>query len=256
MAQTAIVAGAGNLDGLAIVQVNRAASAEQFDSGAYGENPAPAEGNQDFVVPNFDSSDDRVLEVAHARGVKDGVHACVGLKVLDRPVSESDRQERRGVHERGQVFAGNRPAGADVEAELARERLGYEGRGQGGRQETSERQPFVGCHCRLRCSQRAAGFRQSTIRERVGPMKTYTFRVIVEPDGDRWHAHCPALEQYGAATWGVTQEEVLKHIQEVVQMVVEELQEDAVPIPDTPRQDVEVSEEPRISVTIPSLANR
>jgi predicted RNase H-like HicB family nuclease len=46
-------------------------------------------------------------------------------------------------------------------------------------------------------------------------MKTYTFRVIVEPDGDRWHAHCPALEQFGAATWGVTQEEALKHIQDV-----------------------------------------
>ena len=54
-------------------------------------------------------------------------------------------------------------------------------------------------------------------------MKTYTFRVIVEPDGDRWHAHCPALEQYGAATWGLTQEEALKHIQEVVQMVIQEL---------------------------------
>ena len=87
-------------------------------------------------------------------------------------------------------------------------------------------------------------------------MKTYTFRVIVEPDGDRWHAHCPALEQYGAATWGVSEEEALKHIQEVVQMVVEELQEDAVPIPEAPRQDVEVSEEPRVSVTVPSLANR
>jgi predicted RNase H-like HicB family nuclease len=86
-------------------------------------------------------------------------------------------------------------------------------------------------------------------------MKTYTFRVIVEPDGDRWHAYCPALEHYGAATWGITQEEALKHIQEVVQMVVEELQEDAVPIPDAPPQDVEVSEEPRVSVTIPSLAN-
>jgi predicted RNase H-like HicB family nuclease len=87
-------------------------------------------------------------------------------------------------------------------------------------------------------------------------MKTYTFRVIVEPDGDRWHAHCPALEQYGAATWGVSEEEALKHIQEVAQMVVEELQEDAVPIPEAPRQDVEVSEEPRVSVTVPSLANR
>jgi predicted RNase H-like HicB family nuclease len=87
-------------------------------------------------------------------------------------------------------------------------------------------------------------------------MKTYTFRVIVEPDGDRWHAYCPALEQFGAATWGVTQAEALKHIQEVVQMVVEELQEDAVPIPEVPRRDVEVSEEPRVSVTVPSLANR
>ena len=87
-------------------------------------------------------------------------------------------------------------------------------------------------------------------------MKTYTFRVIVEADGDRWHAYCPVLEQYGAATWGLTQEEALKHIQEVVQMVVDEMQEDAIPIPDAPRKDVEVSEEPRVSITVPSLANR
>jgi len=25
-------------------------------------------------------------------------------------------------------------------------------------------------------------------------MKTYTFRVVVEPDEDRWFACCPALE--------------------------------------------------------------
>ena len=60
-------------------------------------------------------------------------------------------------------------------------------------------------------------------------MKTYTFKVVVEPDGDRWHAYCPALEQYGAATWGYTEEEALRHIQEVVQMVVDELREDGVP---------------------------
>ena len=24
-------------------------------------------------------------------------------------------------------------------------------------------------------------------------VKTYTFKVIVEPDEDRWHAYCPAL---------------------------------------------------------------
>ena len=37
-----------------------------------------------------------------------------------------------------------------------------------------------------------------------GYMKTYTFRVVVEPDQDfdgnpsGWHAYCPVLEQRGA----------------------------------------------------------
>ena len=61
-------------------------------------------------------------------------------------------------------------------------------------------------------------------------MKTCAFKVVVEPDGERWHAYCPALKQYGTATWGHTREEALQHIQEVVEMVVEELQEDGVPI--------------------------
>jgi predicted RNase H-like HicB family nuclease len=51
-------------------------------------------------------------------------------------------------------------------------------------------------------------------------MKTYVFRVVIEPDEDRWSAYCPALRQYAAMTWGNTQEETLKHIREVVQMVV------------------------------------
>jgi len=66
-------------------------------------------------------------------------------------------------------------------------------------------------------------------------MKTYTFKVVAEPDEDRWHAYCPALEQYGATTWGNSHEEALKHIQEVVQMVIEELAEDGIPIPEGPR---------------------
>jgi predicted RNA binding protein YcfA (HicA-like mRNA interferase family) len=57
-------------------------------------------------------------------------------------------------------------------------------------------------------------------------MKTYTFRVVVEPDEDRWFAYCPALRDYGAATWGYTREEALQHINEVVQMVISELRED------------------------------
>ncbi len=33
---------------------------------------------------------------------------------------------------------------------------------------------------------------------------THTYRVVVEPDEDAWHAWCPALQSYGAATWGGT----------------------------------------------------
>ena len=57
-------------------------------------------------------------------------------------------------------------------------------------------------------------------------VRLYGFRVVVEPDEDRWQSYCPALEHYGAATWGYTQEEALKNIGEVVQMILEELQED------------------------------
>ena len=57
-------------------------------------------------------------------------------------------------------------------------------------------------------------------------VKLYVFRVVVEPDEDRWQSYCPAREHYGAATWGYTQEEALKNIGEVVQMVLKELQED------------------------------
>ena len=77
-------------------------------------------------------------------------------------------------------------------------------------------------------------------------MKTYTFKVVVEPDEDRFHAHCPALQQQGAATWGHTEEEALKHIHEVVRMVVEELLRDGESIP----TGAEVREEALVSVTV------
>lgn len=54
-------------------------------------------------------------------------------------------------------------------------------------------------------------------------MKTYSFKVAVEPHEDRWHAYCPVLVNQGAATWGHTRHEALQHIQEVVPMVVESL---------------------------------
>jgi predicted RNase H-like HicB family nuclease len=77
-------------------------------------------------------------------------------------------------------------------------------------------------------------------------MTSYVFRVVVEPDEDKWHAYCPALLPYGAATWGNTESEALKHIDEVVHMVVTELIEDGESIP----TDVQVSSEPLVSVTV------
>lgn len=35
-------------------------------------------------------------------------------------------------------------------------------------------------------------------------MKSYVFRVVIEPDEDRWLARVPLLEQKGAATWAAS----------------------------------------------------
>lgn len=90
-------------------------------------------------------------------------------------------------------------------------------------------------------------------------MKTYSFKVVVEPDEDAagnpaWHAYCPALENIGAATSGRTREEALNRINEVVQMIVREFREEGRPLPEGPGDSVEVEEvsqqEPRIAVTV------
>ena len=41
---------------------------------------------------------------------------------------------------------------------------------------------------------------------------TYTFRIVVEPDEDRWCAYAPAREEEGASTWSYTREEALANI--------------------------------------------
>ena len=70
-----------------------------------------------------------------------------------------------------------------------------------------------------------------TAREALPTMKSYTFKVVVEPDEDRWHAFCPALEREGCATWGHTREEALKNIDEVIQLVVESMIEHGEQLP-------------------------
>jgi predicted RNase H-like HicB family nuclease len=62
-------------------------------------------------------------------------------------------------------------------------------------------------------------------------VKSYVFRVVLEPDQDVWRAFIPELEAKGAATWGNTKEEALRNIHEVAQMVIEALLEDGEPLP-------------------------
>ena len=91
-------------------------------------------------------------------------------------------------------------------------------------------------------------------------MKTYNFKIVLEPDEDfdgnpsGWHAYCPALQALGGSTWGETREEALKHINEVVHMIVQELIEEGKPLPEGPEGSVEVEEvsqeQPRIAVTV------
>lgn len=81
-------------------------------------------------------------------------------------------------------------------------------------------------------------------------MKTYTFKVVVEPDEDRWHAYCPVLVEQGAATWGYSQQEALQHMQEVVRLVVESLVEHGEAVPEEPSDQVRVSSTPEVAVTV------
>lgn len=53
-----------------------------------------------------------------------------------------------------------------------------------------------------------------------------------------WHAYCPTLLDYGAATWAATREEALGHIREVAGMVVARLAEEGAPVPDAAAGDV------------------
>ena len=70
------------------------------------------------------------------------------------------------------------------------------------------------------------------IRDKRGiRVKTYVFRVELEPDADGWRAFYPPMEDIGASTWGGTQEEALKNIQEVLSMIIEESVEEGRPIP-------------------------
>jgi predicted RNase H-like HicB family nuclease len=87
-------------------------------------------------------------------------------------------------------------------------------------------------------------------------MKTYNFKVVIEPDEDfdgnpsGWHVYCPALERLGGSTWGETRDEAFKNINEVVRMVVESMLEHHEHIPEESSDQVEATVEPRVAVTV------
>jgi predicted RNase H-like HicB family nuclease len=79
-------------------------------------------------------------------------------------------------------------------------------------------------------------------------VKTYSFKVDLEPDEEGWRAFYPPWEEIGASSWGKTREEALKNIQEVLSMILEEFVEEGKAIPTTER--VTVSEETLVTVSL------
>ncbi len=65
---------------------------------------------------------------------------------------------------------------------------------------------------------------------RAGQMHT----VVALITWPRAHVYCPTLLAYGAATWGATREEVLAHIREMAEMIVERLAEEGASVPASP----------------------
>ena len=67
----------------------------------------------------------------------------------------------------------------------------------------------------------------------VGPTP-YVYRVVIEPDEDRYYASIPILP--GCYSWGRTYEEVLKNIKEALELWLEVKKEEGEPIPiETPQ---------------------
>jgi len=64
-------------------------------------------------------------------------------------------------------------------------------------------------------------------------VKTYTFQVVIEEDewlDERikdpvWRAYIPSLVHQGASSWGYTQKEALKNLQDAVDLLFEYLSE-------------------------------
>ncbi len=63
-------------------------------------------------------------------------------------------------------------------------------------------------------------------------MKVYQFTVVIEPDGEAFHAYVPALP--GCHTFGATIEEAQANIKEAIGLHIEGMLEDNEPLPVEP----------------------
>ncbi len=60
--------------------------------------------------------------------------------------------------------------------------------------------------------------------------RSYIYRVVIQPDADRYYAELPAMPE--CYSWGYTYEEALRNIKEAAKLVIETRREDGEPIPD------------------------
>ena len=81
-------------------------------------------------------------------------------------------------------------------------------------------------------------------------MNTYVFTVEMQPDEAGWLVTCPALDDYAAYSWGHTEEEALANIKEVIEMILEELLEDNLPIPQESEPNASADLEQRVAVSV------
>jgi len=59
--------------------------------------------------------------------------------------------------------------------------------------------------------------------------KKYIFEVVIEPDGEYYHAYCPILDN--CHTWGDTKEEAYEYVKDAVKLYLDVLIADRQPIP-------------------------
>ncbi|MDP3875199.1 MAG: type II toxin-antitoxin system HicB family antitoxin [bacterium] len=61
-------------------------------------------------------------------------------------------------------------------------------------------------------------------------MKSYTYRIIIEPDGKAYHGYAPAL--HGCHTYGASIEETKKNIRDAITLYVQHLCDKGADVPE------------------------